>query len=771
MNLRAALSALLRTVLCLTAPLALGCREAPSGGLDLHAAVKKGSFQVADSGDAVGLSFRLRPELLDIEVDHERRPVVLTGTSWTWRGRIPEGARLRAGAQLLPAAWRGVEGLEVLVTARAGGQSEVLDLARATRPQGNDDTGAARWLELSADLSHWAGEEVTLEFSADLAGLPATHREANLVAWGPVSVARPAPPARQPNILFILVDTLRHDRLTPYGYARDTSPEIARRLAGPGVVVEEAYSQAPWTLPSVVSFLTGRSPGELLGADLAGYGIPPGVESLAERLGKLGYRTGGFFANPTLHAGAGFGRGFQTLFTPPADIEWIRRHADELNRHALPWLAAHQSADRPFFAYVHYIDPHDPYENPDVADGRSSFDPEYKGPVDGSWVHGVYIGRLALPDPPRDIAHLSALYDSEVRYVDRHIGALLDTLAPEVLENTLVVLTADHGEELFDHGGWKHGQTLYEEQIHVPLILRWDRRLPAGRRLSGTVRLLDLMPTLVGAAGGKSDPAWDGIDLLPALAGQAPLPRRPAFAQHLAGGPLRAAVVLGREKLILFNREAPFDTVDEQQAHFWRLDRERLERVELYDLAVDPGEKRNLASASPSAQTGRTSGLAPVLHGQLDRVLPGLRVVARLPAGARLGGSIRFARPPAGMIPYFAGPGDRIELAGDLVRFDLAGESLDKGFLVEGDFGEIAAVEATLDGRPLPPGRILIGTGSPYRGGPVRFDALFTAALPFERSGRQAALHLWAHKFETGARTGAGDPETEQRLRALGYIK
>ncbi len=355
-----------------------------------------------------------------------------------------------------------------------------------------------------------------------------------------------------------------------------------------------------------------------------------------------------------------------------------------------------------------------------------------------------------------------------MRYVDRHIGVLLDTLAPEVLENTLVVLTADHGEELFDHGGWKHGQTLYEEQIHVPLIVRWDRRLPAGRRLPGTVRLLDLMPTLVAAAGGEADPAWDGIDLLPALAGAAPLARRPAFAQHLAGGPLRAAAVLGREKLLLFNREAPFETVDELQAHFWEIDRGRLGRVELYDLARDPGEKRNLAFVQP----GRAVRLAPVLHGQLDRVLPGLRVVASgLPEGVRLSGSIRFARPPAGLIPYFTGPGDRVELAGDVVRFELAGEPLAKGFLVEGDFGEVAAVEATLDGRPLPPGRILIGPGAPYRGGPVRFDALFAAALPFERSGRQAALYLWAHRFEQGARTGAGDPETEQRLRALGYIK
>jgi arylsulfatase A-like enzyme len=756
--------------------LAGGCgRSGEDTRLDLRSRVAAGQFQVEGEPPSPhgSLVFRRRPELIAVEVDHEKRPAVLAAAgTWSWRGRIPEGAKLVAGAQLLPAAWRGVEGLEVVVTARDGDRREVLDVARVRRKEGADGAGTMHWLDLGADLAAWAGREVTLEFSADLAGLPASHRDANLVAWGPVAVFPPAPPEKQPNILFLLVDTLRHDRLTPYGYARDTSPEIARRLAGPGVVVEEAYSQAPWTLPSVVSFLTGRSPGELLGRDLASYGIPAEVETLAERLAKLGYRTGGFFANPTLHAGAGFGQGFETLFTPPADIEWIRKHADELNRHAVPWIAAHQAGDRPFFAYVHYVDPHDPYDNPDVVDGRTPFDPDYKGPVRGEWVHGVYTGRIELRRPLRDAAHLSALYDTEVRYVDRHIGALLATIPPEVLANTLVVLTADHGEELFDHGGWKHGQTLYEEQIHVPLIFRWDRRLPAGTRLAGTVRLLDLMPTLMHAAGGgAADPAWDGIDLLPALAGEAPLPKRPAFAQHLAGGPLRAAAVLGREKLIFFNREVPFETFDAQQAHLWEVDHGRMARVELYDLARDPRERQNLAPTQPE----RVGRMAPLIHAPLDRALPGLRVLTQgLPAGARLSGSMRFARPPAGTIAYFAGPADRVELSGTVVRFELAGEPLDKGFLVEGDFGQVEAAELALDGVPLPPNRILVGRGAPYGGGAVPFASLLADVWPVRSGVTTPALRVWAHRFATltqGARTGGADPETEQRLRALGYIK
>lgn len=747
--------------LCLLAGLTglVGCRDGKSPGFDLGTAVEKEQYQVGRT-IREGLTFRRAPERFQLEYDHERRPVVLTAPGrWTWRGRVPERGRLVAGVQALPAAWKGIASLEAAVTLRDGRRREILDVTRIPKE------GEMRWHSLQADLAAYAGKEVTLEFSAELAGLPAGYRDGNLVAWSPVVLSAPTvQSANRPNVLFILVDTLRRDHLTPYGYTRDTSPEIARWLAGPGAVVEEAYSQAPWTLPSVVSFLTGRYPGELLGDDLGGFRIPDAVEPLPVRMQKLGYRTGGFVANPTLHAGAGFGRGFDTFFAPPADIEWIRRHADELNAHALPWLAAHQSqGSQPFFLYVHYIDPHDPYENPEIVDGKSPFLPGYTGPVTGQWVHGVYVGRQVLPDPKRDLEQIVALYDSEVHYVDRHIGALLASLSPETLANTLIVLTADHGEELFDHGGWKHGQTLYEEQIHVPLLFRWDGRIPAGRRLAGTVRLLDLMPTLVRAAGGEADPSWSGIDLLPALTGKARLPERPAFAQHLAGGPLRAAAVLGREKLILFNREAPFATSDGQQQHLWKIDHARMQRAELYDLAKDARERHNLVPDQPE----QVDRLEAALHRQLARELPGLRFLAeQIPIGKRLQATVRFARPPLGWIPYFLGPGDRASLDGATLRLELTGDEIDKGLSVEGDFGRIEEIDARLEDQPLPAGGVLTGGGNPYPGGVlerVRLVARGWADAPGPK------LRVWI--TEAGARTGPADAETLQRLRALGYIR
>ncbi|HVT57542.1 MAG TPA: sulfatase [Thermoanaerobaculia bacterium] len=793
--------------IALTALLA-GCRGAPPAGFLLRPLVEAGQYAVGGSGGRGPLRFAARPALADLEVDHELRPVVLTAPApWSWSGVLPPGAELHAGAQILPAAWQAVRRVELAVAVRRGREREIVQVA-ASRERADP-----RWLDLSADLGRYAGRQVTLEFSAFLAGLPVARRGANLVAWGPVAVttgredgkaaaaasdeaAAPAAAANglssaarrsPPNIVFIVVDTLRRDRLTPYGYGRDTSPEIAHRLAVPGTVVEEAYSQAPWTLPSVVSFMTGRYPGELLGSDLATYGIPAGVAPLAERLRRLGYETGGFLANPTLHVGAGFERGFRTFFAPPADIDWIGKHADELNRHAIPWVEAHQ--DRRFFLYVHYIDPHDPYDNPEVVGNLSPFETSYSGRVAGNWVHGIYSGKIRLDDPERDLAHLNALYDSEVHYADRFIGQLLGRIRPEVAANTLFVFTSDHGEELDDHAGWKHGQTLYDEQVHVPLIMRWDGQIPARQRLHGTVRLLDLLPTLLdaagagGAAAGAAEPEGEGIDLLPALTGRAPLRPRPAFIEGLSGGPLRAAAVLGNHKLILFNREEPFAPKDELQSYLWRHDLGRLARVELYDLARDPGERRNLlegANPAPSAAApgpaiqARLALLETVIDRRLDRALPGLWLLGDgLAPGAHLRGSLVFERPPRGWSPYFLGPRDRVEASAGRLRFELVGDVVTKGLRIEGDCGRLERIEAELDGRPLPPERVRIGAAASYSGGAVAPAALLARQWPgAQGAGEPAVLRLWIHDTsgEAERRTEA-DAETLRRLRNLGYIQ
>lgn len=750
---------------CLIAVLA-GCGRGDGSRRSLADLVAADAFALdGDEGADAALRLPGEPELEAITLDEERRPsVILPEGTWSWRVRVPEGGRLQVGL-----GGGDYGDLEATVSLRDGREREVLEVARL-------DSGAG-WLDFGVELERFAGRDVVLE----LAARRPDGDGKTPVAWAPVALTAPrrgGEEPRRPNVLFILVDTLRYDHLTPYGYERETSPEIERLLAAEGTVMENAYSQAPWTLPSAVSYMTSRFPGEILGDDPAAYGIPEGVPSLAESLAGLGYRTAGYFANPTLHAGNGFARGFETFYSPEAPLA-MERHAESVNRRALPWLQAHR--DEPFFLYVHYIDPHDPYMNPDVVDGRSPWfdDP---GGINGRWVHGVYAGRLPVTDLEREIRHFTALYDTEIRYVDRAVGELLESIPPAVLADTLVVFTSDHGEELHDHGGWKHGHTLYEDQIHVPLLFRWDGRIPAGRRLAGTVRLVDVAPTLLAAVGGEAPASWQGENLLPVLLGEEPLPRLAAFSQQLQVGPLRASAVLDGKKLILFNEREPFTPGDLLQEHIYELDLVRLDHQELYDLAEDPAERHNLLApgdeggpeggpeaGSPPSALAAAERLEPVVYRHLHRTLPGILALAEsLPAGRHLSGELAFDSPPTTVLPLFLGPDDRVELAGTRLSFSIVGEAVAKGFRLVGDPGALVDASLLLDGELLPPARLRYGGGAPFPGRPVPATALATETFPspVERPG----LRLWEYAGRAAVATEVSE-ETRRSLEALGYVQ
>ncbi|MEM7048245.1 MAG: sulfatase [Acidobacteriota bacterium] len=695
---------------------------------------------------ATGFEFSSPPRFAFLARDNEARPAILSrGSGWRWRGRVPAGGRLSVGAQT---AAEDFERFELRLSLRRGEELEILDLGQRDGPS---------WLDLSVDLDRYSGEEVEIEAVAKVIAAAGETE----VAWAPLVLEGSAVAAtdERPNILWIVIDTLRADHLTSYGYERDTAPHIERLLASQGTLIETAYSQAPWTLPSAASYLTGRYPGDILGSSMSSFGIPSDVLSVPERLADLGYRTAGFVANPTMHRGNGFARGFQTFYTAPPANESMLRHADDVEGRVLPWLKAHQRR-HPFFLYVHYLDPHDPYDNPDLVDGRSPWYPDYDGTISGKWVHGVYTGKIPLTDPEKDIAHLTALYDSEIAYVDRAVGRLLASIDPEVLSNTLIVLTSDHGEELYDHGGWKHGQTLYQEQIRVPLILRWDGRIAAGRRLPGTVCLVDLAPTLIAAAGGTPDPALAGEDLLPVVVAGEPLPRREAFAENLSSGPRRAAVVLDGKKLVRFDRHRPFVAGEELRDILWRADVERLQRTELYDLTADPAEAHNLL---PS-EAPRAAPLLPLVDRRLATGEGGLWLVTgpRM-EGRRLRLEVELGEPTAGWEGYFLGPEDRFQVIGRRLVLQLAeGPIGSRGVrLPEAQEVVIESLEVTLE-----EGEILVGDGRVYEGG--RLTAQDLRAKGWPRSER-AALALWVS--EESAHGDAEElDETRQRLRALGYL-
>ncbi|HXT22839.1 MAG TPA: sulfatase, partial [Thermoanaerobaculia bacterium] len=471
--------------------------------------------------------------------------------------------------------------------------------------------------------------------------------------------------ADRPNVVLVVVDTLRADHLTPYGWPVPTSPNLEATLARHGVVVERAYAQAPWTIPSMVALMTGRWPGEVMGRTIGEYGIPPGVASLPEVLQGLGYETAAFIANPTIDPRIGFARGFSHFYRVEAGPHdpWAR--ADHITRMARQWLRARRSP-APFFLYVHYVEPHDPYDSPELVGGRSPFFADYRGTVSGIWPQGLMLGKIHVADLVADVRHLSALYDSEIHWMDRWLGELLTGFDGPKQARTLFAFTADHGKELYDHGGWKHGRTLYEEQLRVPLLFRWDGRLPAGSRLPGPVRLIDLAPTLVAAAGAAAPPSWQGEDLLAVLRGVAPPPQRlAAYAAHFLDGPRRAAAVLGRWKLALFDRAARVQLKGDYESRLYRLEMARLPRLALFDLAADPGERRDVAAAHPDL----VAGLGGIVQERLGSETPGLRVLlAGAKAGATVVAELRFARPPGSWESCFLSPGDQVLLDGDRMR-------------------------------------------------------------------------------------------------------
>jgi len=338
-------------------------------------------------------------------------------------------------------------------------------------------------------------------------------------------------PAR-PNIILISIDTLRADHLSCYGYPRPTSPNIDR-LAREGTLFTRAYASSSWTIPSHMTMFTSLPP-SLHGVDDVGKRLDPARITLAQRLRDSGYQTAAFVSGPTMHAAFGFDHGFDryentTTFgdedftrgdaTRPTAATRQRSHQEVTSpvvaERVEHWIDA--DARPPFFLFVHFWDPHYDYIPPPPYDTR--FDPSWKGDFDFS---NVEFNTAISPDmPARAFKHLVSLYDGEIAFTDAAVGRLIAALEQRGwLDGTLVALTADHGEEFFDHGNKGHMMTLFEEVLHVPLIFRMPSAVRAGRRSDAIFGSVNLMPTLLGVAGIGAGPEAVGRNLSAHLAGE-----------------------------------------------------------------------------------------------------------------------------------------------------------------------------------------------------------------------------------------------------------
>jgi arylsulfatase A-like enzyme len=346
-----------------------------------------------------------------------------------------------------------------------------------------------------------------------------------------------------PPIILVVVDTLRADHLGAYGYTRDTSPNLDA-WSSSGRLFERPLATAPWTAPSFGSLFTGQLPTrhgavrqERPDGALLFDRLDPGVETVAGILGRRGYATAALVNNPFLSPEFGLDRGFGLYDFHPGSNSEIRR-ADAMVDLALSWIDAQGST--PFLVVVHLFDPHMNYDAPAPFRGR------YTGavasrldlPVDE--LDEIRGGGLTLEAADREF--IVAAYDEEIAFVDRELGRFLESLESRgVLDRALLLLTSDHGEELFEHGGFEHGHALWQELMHVPLIV-WGPGVRPGREAS-PVSIADVAPTMLEFAGATPPGGLAGMSLWPHLRDGTPLPERTLYAeQNLYGTELKVAL-------------------------------------------------------------------------------------------------------------------------------------------------------------------------------------------------------------------------------------
>jgi len=374
-----------------------------------------------------------------------------------------------------------------------------------------------------------------------------------------------APTARVDNVILVTIDSLRADHLGAYGYPKPTSPTFDS-LAARGLALDRAYSTSSWTLPSHAALLTGLENVTHRVRDDSTR-LPNEIETLAESLRAAGIRTTGFFSGPYLHPSFGLGQGFDDYVnctsyatTPndenPKPMQFFASHHDVTNpilfEAVNDWAKADKAGARNF-VFIHMWDVHYDYIAPKQY--VDMFDPDYTGTFTAEKFEQNEDVKPGMPE--RDLQHLLALYDAEIRYTDETLGKLLNLLAKAGLSGrTAIIVTADHGEEFLDHGKKGHRQTLYEEVLHIPMVLVIDGQTPASPRTDAVVSLVDVYPTVCELLGVSCPAHTTGQSLLPLFDG-APgaASRGDALAELTVSkfGVSQSALVRADDKLIRYN--------------------------------------------------------------------------------------------------------------------------------------------------------------------------------------------------------------------------
>lgn len=386
-------------------------------------------------------------------------------------------------------------------------------------------------------------------------------------------------------IVVIVVDTLRADHVTP-----EIMPGITEYFAA-GFKWSQATANAPWTLPSVASYFTSRPVLDLTSPSGDLIGVPNGIRTWPQELEAGGFTGAAMVANYTVSVLNGYGKGFSTYLVPDGHGGGEKPDANWIVDHARRWMSRHEGEDA--FLYLHFMDPHFPYRDHDGS-GRTAPN-----------LPALEQGRHSEAEGEREL--LEDLYAGEVRHVDRVLAPFLR----ELPENAFVVFTSDHGESLGERDCWGHGINLYQESIHVPLLIRGPGLSPGGS--DTPVQLLDLAPTVLGAAGVPTAPEMAGRSLLEGGSDH------PIISSTFAAGPLRWVWRRGGEKVLMRMAEQP--GLGEVARSKMAGSGPRAAGVFVYDLIADPAEEdpRGLSAADVDPVIdvfGRSAG----------RMVPGLQI-------------------------------------------------------------------------------------------------------------------------------------------------
>jgi len=687
--------------------------------------------------------------------------VVPPGDALVWAVRVPPRGRLAFGH----AMWRELAAPTTATTASTLAVTVTPDGGEPVRvfSEGLAATGErARWQEHDVDLSAYAGQQVRIAIQEHAPGDVDPLRGLLLVATPEIIAA--APDDAPINVLLVSIDTLRADHVSLYGYPRPTTPALDAWAAKSGVVFENAFAQAPWTLPSHVSMLTGLDPLQHgVNYELP---IPAELPLLAERLRDAGYATAAITGGVYLHPRWGFDRGFDRYYYWHADGGPSQtREFDDGAERARVYLRQH--AGDPFFLFLHTYAVHSPYWHR----------PEYLAQIDGpplpepprnvnlhpigkaesrAFVH-VHEPRWHGPNAPGqprlvagELPAMVRLYDAGIRYADERLGAVLAELdALGLAERTLVIVTSDHGEMMGEHGEFSHA-SLRDPVMRVPLVIGLPSRFPGGRRVAAQVRSIDIAPTVMATLGLPPLADIQGVSLLPWLTGTGETPpalEAWAYAPHPNLG---AALRVDNRLKYLFNDAALAPLAGKET--LYRLDRDA---AEAHDVAASEGETAALRTrmrAHLAARPGLRATIANAAATPLRLALEG-RAVGPTRVKA-LDADCRCVEWRAGAAAVTLAPQSGVTLRfDDVVPGELTVRAL-------GDAGAPAEVALRLD-----------PTASPGPWGAEKAAAGWTSLDAPDRAPDTGIRVWWEGTARHAPTIEPADPELVRQLRTLGYVE